>query len=274
VAVRVHYPTAQGDLPGVIYLHGGGFVLGDLDTHDRIMRALAARSGAAVVGVDYALAPEAKFPVALVQAVDVVAHIAQHGSSLGVDGARLALAGDSAGAQLALAAWLRLRDSVGPTAISVQALALYYGLYGLRDSASRRLLGGEWDGLTGADLEYYAGCYLAEPQDASSPYVDCLSAELGGVPPSYIAAAEFDPLLDDSVALARILRKHGAECEFQVFTQVIHAFLHYARLLDAADEALAQGGRFLHAHLARPAQAGDQPEPSRPGPRSQVGQPQ
>jgi acetyl esterase len=248
VTVRIHRPTAAASLPAVAYFHGGGFVLGDLDTHDRIMRALAAESGAAVVGVDYSLAPEAKFPIALEQSAAVVDHLARRGGEFGLDGARLALAGDSGGAQLALAAWLKSHDAARP-APSVRALALYYGLYGLRDSASRRLLGGPWDGLTEADLRYYADCYLADPADALSPYVDCLSADLAAAPPCYVAAAEFDPLLDDSAALAAILDRHGVEHVFRTFPGVLHAFLHNARLLDAAAEALAEGGAFLRAHL-------------------------
>jgi acetyl esterase len=129
-------------------------------------------------------------------------------------------------------------------------LALYYGTFGLRDAPSRRLLGGPWDGATQEDLDYYMAAYLADPADVRSPYVDCLAADLSGLPPAYIAAAEFDPVLDDSRALAAILDRHGVPHRFEVFEGVIHAFLHNSRMLDAAREALAQGAAFLRDRLA------------------------
>ncbi|HMO12082.1 MAG TPA: alpha/beta hydrolase fold domain-containing protein [Actinotalea sp.] len=255
VAVRCHLPGDRQDLPVVVYLHGGGWVLGDLDTHDRIMRALAHESGAAVLGVDYALAPEATFPVAVEQCAAVVRHLlggAGPGdgglgrtAGLPVDGRRIALAGDSAGANLALATTLLLRDHGGAGSASLTALALYYGLYGLRDSVSRRLFGGPWDGLTEADLAYYTESYLADPAQARSPYVDCLGADLGGVPPCYLASAELDPLRDDSAALGQLLASAGVEVEHDVFDGVLHGFLHYSRMLDDSVVALQRGGAFL-----------------------------
>ncbi|MCC6495329.1 MAG: acetyl esterase [Propionibacteriaceae bacterium] len=245
VAIRCHLPRAGEDLPAVVYIHGGGWVVGNLDTHDRIMRMLADSSGAAVIGVDYALSPEAKFPVAIEQCAAVVRHLRERAADYHLDGSRLALAGDSGGASMSLATTLLLRDQAGP-AVPVRALVLYYGLFGLRDSASRRLLGGPWDGLSEADFDYYLDCYLADPADARSPYVDCLSADLSrGVPPTYLAAAELDPLRDDSSALAAMLETHGVPCSHEVFPGVLHAFLHNSRMLDAAATALAHGGAFL-----------------------------
>lgn len=248
VAVRCHLPRAGVRLPVVVYVHGGGFVLGDLDTHDRIMRTLAHESGAAVVGIDYALSPEARFPVAVEQCAALARHLHESGDRYGVDGGRLAFAGDSGGAAMSLGATLLLRGQAdrGEPPVPVAALALFYGLYGLRDSASRRLLGGPWDGLTEADLDYYLGCYLADPADAASPYVDCLRADLGrGVPPSYLVSAVLDPLRDDTEALAAMLARHQVPCEHEVFDGVLHGFLHNSRMLDAAVVALQHGGAFL-----------------------------
>ena len=248
VAIRCHLPRAGDGLPAVVYVHGGGWVLGNLDTHDRIMRALAAESGAAVVGIDYTLSPEAKFPVGIEQCVALARHLRDSGDEYQVDGARLAFAGDSGGAAMSLAAALLLRDEAdsGEPAVPITALALFYGLYGLRDSASRRLLGGPWDGLTEADLDYYLTCYLGDPADARSPYVDCLGADLSrGVPPSYLASAELDPLRDDTAALAAMLQQHGVPCRHEVFPGVLHGFLHNSRMLDAAVVALQHGGAFL-----------------------------
>ena len=251
VAIRCHLPRVGQDLPAIVFIHGGGWVVGNLDTHDRIMRMLADSAGAAVVGVDYSLSPEAKFPVAIEQCADVARHLATSGSAYHVDGSRLAFAGDSGGAAMSLATTLMLRDQAAAEgAVPVRALALYYGLFGLRDSTSRRLLGGPWDGLTPADLDYYLDCYLADPTDADSPYVDCLSADLSyGVPPTYLAAAEFDPLRDDSAALAQMLTTHRVHCTHEVFPGVLHAFLHNSRLLDQAAAALHRGGDFLRRAL-------------------------
>ena len=252
VAIRCHLPVEGTDLPTVIYIHGGGFVVGNLDTHDRIMRALAAESGAAVVGIDYSLSPEAKFPVAIEQCAALARHLHDHGSDYHVDGNRLGFAGDSGGATMSLAATLLLRDQAdaGAPAVPVAALALYYGLYGLRDSMSRRLLGGPWDGLTEDDLDYYLDCHLTDPADARSAYLDCLAADLGrGVPPTYLVAAELDPLRDDTATLAAILTELGVPCSHEVFPGVLHAFLHNSRMLDAAAAALAHGGAFLRRAL-------------------------
>jgi acetyl esterase len=245
VPIRFHIPTVDVRLPAIVYIHGGGFVLGNLDTHDKIMRLLAELTGATVVGLDYSLSPEAKFPVALEQCAALARHLHQEGAHLNIDGDHLALAGDSGGAMLALATLLHLRDEGGDSSY-VKALLLYYGLYGLRDSVSRRLLGGTWDGLTKEDLDYYMDCYLARPEDADSPYVDCLGADLThGLPPCYIAAAEFDPLRDDSAALALLLRAHQVPCQHDLFPGVIHGFLHHSRLLDTALEALRHGADFF-----------------------------
>lgn len=249
VAIRCHLPSTGAALPGVVFIHGGGWVVGNLDTHDRIMRALAKESGAAVVGIDYSLSPEAKFPVAIEQCAALARHLHRDGADYGIDGDRLAFAGDSGGASMSLATTLMLRDGDGPVP-PIRALALYYGLYGLRDSASRRLLGGPWDGLTEADLDYYLDCYLADPADARHPYLDCLAADLSrGVPPTYLAAAELDPLRDDTAALVAILDRCGVPCEREVFPGVLHAFLHYSRMLDAAAAALQHGGAFLRRVL-------------------------
>ena len=248
VAIRCHLPRTGDALPAVIYVHGGGWVLGNLDTHDRIMRALAHESGAAVVGIDYALSPEAKFPVGIEQCAALARHLHEAGERYHVDGTRLAFAGDSGGANMSLAATLLLRDraDAGEPAVPVTALALYYGLYGLRDSASRRLLGGPWDGLTEADLDYYLTCYLGDPADLRSPYLDCLGADLSrGVPATYLASAELDPLRDDTAALVAMLQQHGVTHRHEVFPGVLHGLLHNSRLLDAAGVALRHGGAFL-----------------------------
>jgi acetyl esterase len=181
----------------------------------------------------------------------VARHLHEHGADYGVDGQRLAFAGDSGGAMLSLASYLYLRDELDG-ADYIAALLLYYGLFGLRDSASQRLLGGPWDGLTRADLDYYMQCYLADPADANSPYVDCLSADLSHLPPSFIAAAELDPLRDDSATLAAVCQLHGQPHRHVVYPGVLHAFLHNSRMLPAAADALRDGADFFRQLVPDP----------------------
>jgi acetyl esterase len=251
VAIRRYVPasaqpvTSAQSLPAILYIHGGGFVLGNLDTHDRIMRILAEQTGAIVVGIDYALAPEARFPIAIEQCADVARHLREHGQSWGIDGNDLSFAGDSGGAMLSLATALYLRDQ-DKAPFKLRSLLLFYGLFGLKDSPSQRLLGGSWDGLTKEDLQYYYDCYLAKPQDSQSPYFDCLSADLSeGVPPCYIAAATLDPLHDDSTTLAAMLTNHGITSRLEVFDGVLHAFLHNSRMLGEAQTALEHSAAFF-----------------------------
>lgn len=264
VPVRIHRPTAEAVLPGIVFLHGGGFSLGDLDTHERIARVIAAGSGAAVVAVDYSLSPEAVFPQALVECASVIDHLARHGEAWGIDPTRLAVAGDSAGAMLALGAALLLRDEperifrdepervrADPGFSSITSLLLFYGAHGLTDSTSRRLFGGEWDGMGPDALTSIAAFHYATPADAASPYVDHLGADLGGLPPTFVAAAGLDPLRDDSRALAALLRRAGTEVEFVEYPHVLHSFLHFGRMLDEANAALASAADFAASHFDR-----------------------
>lgn len=255
VPIRIHRPTAEAVLPGIVFLHGGGFSLGDLDTHDRIMRVIAAESGAAVIGVDYSLSPEAKFPRALHEVAGVIDHLARSGDSLGIDGSSLAVGGDSAGAMLTLGAALLLRDdpaSIGldpHTFSAVHALLLFYGGHGLTDSASRRLYGGDWDGMSREELDAISDDYFSTPADASSPYVDHLSADLSGLPPVFIAAAGLDPLRDDSQALYARLDEAGTLVEYHQYPGVLHSFLHFGRMLDEAADVLTRSAAFTAEYL-------------------------
>ncbi|NKX56610.1 acetyl esterase [Arthrobacter mobilis] len=247
VKIRIYSPSAEGSLPAIVYIHGGGYLMGSVDTHDRICRVLAAETGAAVVSVDYRLSPEARFPSAIQECAAAVEYLRAHGADHHIDGGDLALAGDSAGASLALGTYLYLRDELSGAG-GIRALLLYYGMYGLTDSASRRLFGGPWDGLTREDLEAYSAMYIRSAEDLRSPYIDCLSADLAaGVPPCYIVSAELDPLRDDSHALAAVLAELGIPHRLEEFNGVLHAFLHYGRMLAEATQALSRSAAFYAA---------------------------
>jgi len=242
LACRLYRPSRASPLPALVYFHGGGWVLGNLDTHDRIMRLLALKSGAAVIGVDYRLAPEHKFPAAWDDALASVRHFVREGSALGIDPRRLAVGGDSAGANLSIAACL----SLGPqerAAIKVQLL--YYGAFGLRDSASARAFGNDADGLTRSAMDRYKEWLQRDPSDLADPRFDNLSADLRGLPPAFIAASALDPLLDDSRSLAQLLTEAGVANELVVYEGVLHGFLHYSRMVGKAMQALDAGAAAL-----------------------------
>ena len=131
IALRCYLPETNRQLPALIYLHGGGWIMGNLDTHDRIMRSLALHSRIAIIGVDYHLAPEYKFPIALNETLTVLHYLEAHGTSLGINRDILALGGDSAGANMAVSA-AQIHNAAGPK--NIRYLLLYYGSYGLRDS--------------------------------------------------------------------------------------------------------------------------------------------
>lgn len=255
VPVRIHRPIAEVVLPAIVFLHGGGFTVGDLDTHDRIMRVLAQTSGATVIGVDYSLSPEAKFPQALNECAGVIDHFAVNGDEYGVDGSRLALAGDSAGASLILGAALLLRDdpaSIGaqPGSFSaIRALLSFYGGHGLVDSASRRVFGGDWDGMGANDLNNFISAYFASPEDEHLPVVAHLTADLSRLPPVFVAAAGLDPLRDDSHALATSLQRAGNATMLVEYPHVLHSFLHFGRVLEDTTRVLSKAASFAADHL-------------------------
>jgi acetyl esterase len=249
IPVRLHYPAenpaATHGEAVTVFIHGGGYYLGNNDTHSKIMRLFARESGTVVVGVDYHLAPEYKFPVQLEDTVAVVRYFQQNGGTYGLDPGRINLSGDSGGATLALAAALYLRDQAEGNAF-IKSLILYYGAYGMRDSVSLRLYGNEIDGI----MREYASNYYDEgyinPSDLKSPYYDLLNNDLTrGIPPVFLGCGDIDPLLDNSAVLAEILKDKGLPVEYRIYPGIMHAFLHYSRMLPEAGEALRQGAEFL-----------------------------
>ena len=248
VNTRIYSPQPHSQAT-LYYLHGGGFILGNLDTHDRIMRLLAHYTQCTVIGIDYSLSPEARFPQAIEEIVAVCQYFHHHADDYSLNVKHIGFAGDSAGAMLALASALWLRDKQVPCG-KVIAVLLWYGLYGLQDSLSRRLMGGAWDGLGHEDLQMYENAYLRSADDRESPYYCLFNNDLThDVPPCFIASAEFDPLIDDSRLLFQTLHAHQQTCQYQMYPGMLHAFLHYSRMMKTADEALQDGARFFKQQL-------------------------
>ena len=253
--VRYYYPVdpaASDPLPVIEFIHGGGFVVGNLDTHDRVCRILADLTGAAVVAVDYHLSPESKYPTNIQECAAVAQYLHAHGAEWGIDGDDLSFAGDSGGAVLSLATALWLRDELGDASY-VRTALLYYGFYGLTDSASRRLYGTIEDGMRKEDLDYYTQCWVDDVETAAHfPYINMLANDLKtAMPACFIASAELDPLKDDGACLEAVLKNNGVPCEYVELKGVLHEFVHYSRMLDEANECLERSALFWKTHHRR-----------------------
>lgn len=243
ITIRFHYPKNRTGKGSIIYIHGGGFVVGNLDTHSKIMRLLMEESEAVVIGIDYHLAPEYKYPVQVEECAFIVEWLRNHAEEYDIDPNDIAIAGDSGGANLSLATALFLRDTKNEVAY-LRCLLLYYGSFGLTDSISMRLFGGEYDGLYRKDLMAYRKMYIGV-DSADLRYHDCFSNDLShDVPPCYIAYGDLDPLQDDSKLLYDILKNNNEKVVLDEFNGVIHAFLHHSRTLPEAAVALTNGANF------------------------------
>lgn len=242
--IRLYDPSPTGKpRPALIYFHGGGWVIGSLDTEDRSLRQLALASGIAIVSVDYRLAPEHKFPTPVEDCAAAFTWIADHAVELGLDPARLALGGGSAGANLAMATTLMLRDCGGPRP---HFLLLFYGVFGDDpQSESYRQFGGIDYGLPREAMAFFYAQYLRDPAQRADPLVAPVRADLRGLPPAFLAVAGLDPLRDDSRLLAERLRGAGVPVTVKEYPGVVHGFTLMGSALDAANQALEDAGRAL-----------------------------
>ena len=256
VRVRVYDPGAfspdDSPRPALIYMHGGGWMIFSLDTHDRLMREYAGRSGLLVIGVDYALSPEAKFPTALEQVAAVVRWLRSgHGAALSVDPAKIVLGGDSAGGNLAMAACLLLRDEDGRGRASgsdIAGLLLNYAGFepDCSDEAARRY-GGDGFMLSRHEIRHFWANYLRTPDDERNPLACPMSAELTGLPPVLLTIAECDVLGEQNLAMARKLGQAGVQVTSRVYPGATHSFLEAVSVSVLAERALQDGADWLRA---------------------------
>lgn len=248
VRIRLYDPVGDALQPALVYLHGGGWTIFSLDTHDRLMREYAARAGVTVVGIDYALSPEAKYPTALRQISATVRHLAAHGEELAIDPARLAIGGDSAGANLAVAAALDLRDGGAPRAL--RALLLNYGVFARTSSPAAVFgLGGAGNMLTADEMEGFWRNYLRDERDAVDPLVCPVLADLSGLPPALLVAAEEDLLAEQSSELHQRLVAAGVTARLAAYRGASHSFLEAVSIAPLADRALAESAVWLREAL-------------------------
>lgn len=248
MAARAYIPDVDAGPRGVCaFFHGGGWVIGDIDTHDGLCRSLAARSGATVVSVAYRLAPETPFPGAVDDAVAATAWLADHADELGGDGARLAVAGDSAGANLAAATTLVARDRGGPD-IAFQLLVYPALDHGYKFPSCTENAEGYF--LTLATMRWFTGHYLSDPALVDHPLASPLrSPDLSGLPPALIITAEFDLLRDEGEAYAARLVEAGVDARAHRYDGMIHGFAAMRGVVDAAEAALDECAAALHSVL-------------------------
>lgn len=245
---RLYLPIKGAALPVVLYLHGGGWTFGSVDTHDGIMRALAALGGCAVLGVDYRLAPEHPFPAPLDDTLAVLSFIEKGGLGADADPARIAVSGDSAGANLALGAMVARKAAGGRVP---DTAALFYGCYApLFDTGSHAANGDGRFLLSSVNMRWYWNNFLGSYTDAAAPAACApLTADLAGLPPLYLNAASLDPLVDDTLILSQRLAAAGVEHRFDLWPGVVHGFLRFTRDLEPARAALSAAAAYLAEKL-------------------------
>lgn len=248
IPVRLYAPRADAPLPLLVFYHGGGWVLLNLDTHDGLCRKLANAVGCAVVSVDYRLAPEHPFPAAAEDAHAAARWLADHAGELGLDPARVAVAGDSAGGNLATVTALMARDRGGP---ALRAQALIYPVTDASMSHPSVKENAEGYLLTRDGMEYFWGHYLNSPEDGSNPYASPLAApDLSGLPPALVITAEYDPLRDEGERYADRLREAGVQARLSRYAGTIHGFALLSDRLSLGRQAIAEVSQFLREQLA------------------------
>ena len=237
-------PSDRNPVPVLLYMHGGGFVVGSLDSHQPLCRGLVEDSGAAVLSVGYRLAPERKFPTAFEDAVDALAWIGREGPAVGLDARRVAIGGDSAGGTLAAALAIEARMNGGLPQPLLQILA-YPGLSSRQTSASYERYG-TGHLLERSTVDWFFQQYLRDDSDRDDWRFAPLAAnDLSGLAPAFIVLAEFDPLVDEGRDYAARLRAAGVPVDLHVYPGMIHEFLRMGNIVTDALRARAAIGRAL-----------------------------
>jgi len=260
VPVRVYADTAALGLPIVIYCHGGGWVLGSLDTHDNTCRNIAKKAGVVVLAPDYGLAPENPYPSGLNDVYAALVWVRKNAGEIGGDPGKIFLAGDSAGGNLAAATAIRARELSGP---AIAGQILIYPAVNLNDfSTASYGMFSKGHYLTRRYMEKFRAYYVPNLPDRISPLVSpLLAADLRGLPPALVVTAQFDILRDEGEAYARQLEKNGVTAELIRVKGVIHGFLKMDKILSQADDTFMDIAAFIHKTV--PNSSGGIPRPGR-----------
>ena len=248
--IRIYTPPGAGPFPLLVFFHGSGFVLCSLDTHDGMCRNLCAGTGCVVASVDYRLAPEHKFPAAIEDCVHATRWAAAHAAELGADPTRTAVAGDSAGANMAAVAALRLRDEHGPP-LCGQLLLYPVTDYHTPGTPSYEE-NAEGYGLTRDTMTWFWAHYLTDPSQGVHPHAAPLRApDLSGLPPALVVTAEYDPLRDEGELYAARLEGAGVPTALTRYDGVNHGFMFWVGVVDKAGAAMNQACGWLRGVFAQ-----------------------
>lgn len=244
--LRIYTPQGDGPFPILVYFHGGGWVLSNLETHDMLCRKLTNRAHCIVISVDYRLAPEHKFPAAVEDSYAATNWAAEHAHELNGDPTRLAVGGDSAGGNLSAVTTLLAREQGGP-AISFQFL-IYPATDHYPASAQRKsfIENGEGYFLTNEGMRHFLDHYLESPEQSSDPRFAPLQAkDLSGLPPALVVTAEYDPLRDEGELYAERLQKAGVPVTLRRYDGMIHGFFTMAGVIDQSNKAIDETAEIL-----------------------------
>jgi acetyl esterase len=247
IPARLYVPHSASPRPLLVYFHGGGFAYGSAKAWDGLMRDLVHRSGIAVLNVEYRLAPEHQFPAGLDDALAAITYAATIGEAWGIDTARLAAGGDSAGANLALVSAMSLRSRNAPV---LKCLLLFYGVFsGDADSPSWRRLGTGAYGLSQVQMEWVWSTYLDRPQSRGTWRAAPLAGDVSGLPPVRQIIGSLDPLIDDAQALKARLDSAGVANDLKVYPGVNHGFVRFNRMIGQAQRAVDDAAAALRREL-------------------------
>lgn len=247
VRIRALDPFDNGLRPALVYLHGGGWTIFSIDTHDRIMREYAARAGVVVIGVDYSMSPESRFPRALEETVAVVRWLKSNGTSIGVDPGRIAVGGDSAGAAMTIAACVKLRDAKEPDA--VKAMLLNYGAYDATCSNESYRRYGQGGYMWGpGEMAAFWRNYLGDTPP-THPLACPIHADVHGLPPAFSIVPDCDVMYEESIAMTEKLRRAGVSSHVAIYAGATHSFLEAVSIARIADRAFAESSRWLFETL-------------------------
>jgi len=235
--------NSHDELPAILYLHGGGFTIGGLETHDSLCRQIALRSGAAVIALDYRLAPEHRFPTAVDDAWAALRWLAVHAATLGLDATRLAVGGDSAGGTLAATCAIHARDIGLPLRLQ---LLITPGTTAHADTPSHRAFAHGYL-LEAEDIAWFFDQYIDRSQRSDWRFAPLEADTLDDVAPACVVLAECDPLVDEGIAYADRLRAAGVPVELELYRGVTHDFIKLGRVLPEAETAQAAIGAALRA---------------------------
>ena len=246
--LRIYTPKGKGPFPLIVFFHGSGFVICSLDTHDTMCRHLCAGTAAVVVSVDYRLAPEHKFPAAPDDCLAATRWAGAHAAELNADPSRIAVAGDSAGGNLAAVTALRVRDEGGP-ALCAQLL-----IYPVTDADTNNASyrdNAEGYGLTREGMIWFWNHYLGNQADAANPHVSPLRAEsLSGLPPAFVQTAEYDPLRDEGELYASRLIAAGVPTKVTRYDGMNHGFFFWYDRIDTTRIAVKEACAWLRARFS------------------------